>query len=81
VRAARAPSASDLAAMAAEAEPAYWRFRHPSALSAASVRGVGEPALIVVEHAESLRRAERKSLRAAREQVGGPPILALHSRD
>jgi hypothetical protein len=62
--------------MAAEAEPAYWRFLHPADVSPTTL---GKPALIVVDHAEQLSRAHRRRLHAARDGVGAP-ILSLRIR-
>jgi hypothetical protein len=73
---ARPPGPAELAAMAAEAEPAYWRFLHPADVSPTTL---GKPALIVVDHAEQLSRAHRRRLHAARDGVGAP-ILSLRIR-
>lgn len=62
--------------MAAEAEPAYWRFLHPADVSPTAL---GKPALIVVDHAEQLGRSEERRLHATREHSGAP-ILSLRIR-
>ena len=72
---ARAPGPEDLAAMEAEDAPPEFRFAHPDRMpAAADLEQVG---LLVVDHAAGLSDDEAAAVAALREDLGGPPLLAV----
>jgi hypothetical protein len=74
---ARPPSAADLAAMAAEAGPAPWRFVRAAQLDTVRAERVG---LLVLEDADALDDAACARVAARRGDLGGPSVLALLAR-
>jgi hypothetical protein len=80
---ARAPQAADLAAMAAEGQPAEFVFRTAAAVrdqGAACVGPGAAPGVVVVDRAGELSDDEAGAVRSVREGLGDPPLLVVTGR-